>query len=123
MRVHTIWKTIIYRVANTKKNIKKTNNFQRENNHLTHSNSKQFTNTVKHKTHNTNTHIYRKAHKLQTTTIILNTTKVQEAIKQSKNNNSRSDTINIGHLKHIGPLGLTYLTINISLNNNIIPHT
>ena len=34
---------------------------------------------------------------------------VQEAIKQSKNNNSQSpDKLNIRHLKHIGPLGLAF---------------
>ena len=35
----------------------------------------------------------------------------QEAIKQSKNNNSQGpDKLNIRHLKHIGPLGLAFLT-------------
>ena len=35
------------------------------------------------------------------------------------------DKVNIRHLKHTGPLGLAYRTnmYNISLNNNIIPHT
>ena len=34
-----------------------------------------------------------------------------EAIKQSKNNNSQGpDKLNIRHLKHIGPLGLAFLT-------------
>ena len=36
---------------------------------------------------------------------------MQEAIKQSKNNNSQGpDKLNIMHLKHIGPLGLAFLT-------------
>ena len=88
--------------------------------------NKQFTNTVQHKTHNTNRHIGRKTHKLQNTNIALATTQAQATIKQSKNKNSTGpDEVNIRHLKHIGPLGLEYLTnmYNTSLNNNIIPHT
>ena len=57
--------------------------------------------------------------------IILTTTQVQEALKQSKNNNSQGpDKLNIRHLKHIGPLGLTFLTsmLKTALNTNIIPH-
>ena len=79
--------------------------------------NKQFTNTVKHKTHKTKSHIDRTHSKPQTTNITLTTT--------SKNNNSTGpDKVNIRHLKHIGPLGLAYLTnmYNTSLNNNIIPH-
>ena len=58
--------------------------------------------------------------------ITLTTSQVQEAIKQSKNNNSQGpDKLNIRHLKHIGPLGLTFLTsmFKTALNKNIIPHT
>ena len=54
------------------------------------------------------------------------TSQVQEAIKQSKNNNSQGpDKLNIRHLKHIGPLGLAFLTsmFKTALNKNIIPHT
>ena len=83
--------------------------------------NKQFTNTVKHKT---NRHIY--SNTLQISNITLTTIQVQVAIKQSKNNNyTGTDKVNIRHLKNIGPLGLAYLTnmYNISLNNNIIPHT
>ena len=55
-------------------------------------------------------HIDRKTLKLQTTNITLTTTQVQAAIKQSKNNNSTGpDKINIWHLTHTGPIGLTYL--------------
>ena len=56
----------------------------------------------------------------------LTTSHVQEAIKQSKNNNSQGpDKLNIRHLKHIGPLGLAFLTsmFKTALNKNIIPHT
>ena len=70
--------------------------------------TKQFTNTVKHATHKTNRSINRATHKIQGYNITLTTTLVQGAIKQSKNNNSQGpDKLNIKHLKHIGPLGLT----------------
>ena len=57
--------------------------------------------------------------------ITLTTTQVQEAIKQSKNNNSHGpDKLNIRHLKHIDPHGLAFLTsmLKTALNTNIIPH-
>ena len=57
--------------------------------------------------------------------ITLTTTHVQEAIKQTKNNDSHGpDKLNIRHLKHIGPLGLAFLTsmLKTALNTNIIPH-
>ena len=57
--------------------------------------------------------------------ITLTTTQVQEAIKQGKNNNSQGpDKLNIRHLKHIGLLGLVFLTSKLknALNTNIIPH-
>ena len=85
--------------------------------------NKQFTNTIKHKTKR---HFDRKTLKLQTSNITFTTTQVQAARKHIKNNNSTGpDKVNIRHLKHIGPLGLAYLTnmYNTSLNNNIIPHT
>ena len=42
----------------------------------------------------------------------LTTSQVQEAIKQSKNNNSQCpDKLNIRQLKHIGPLRLAFLTM------------
>ena len=88
--------------------------------------TKQFTNTVKHATHKTNRHINRATHNIQGYNITLTTSQVQEAIKQSKNNNSQgSDKLNIRHLKHIGPLGLAFLTsmFKTALNKNIIPHT
>ena len=58
-------------------------------------------------------------------TITLTTTQVQEAIQHSKNNNSVGpDNLSIRHLKHISPLGLTFLTsmYTAALNKNIIPH-
>ena len=60
------------------------------------------------------------------TTVTLTTSQVQDAIKQSKNNNSQGpDKLNIRHLKHIGSLGLSFLTsmFKTALKNNIIPHT
>ena len=59
-------------------------------------------------------------------TLTLTTSRVQEAIKRSKNNNSQGpDKLNIRHLKHMGPLGLAFLTsmFKTALNKNIIPHT
>ena len=50
------------------------------------------------------------------------TTQVQEAIKQSRNNRSQGpDKLNV---RHIGPLGLAFLTsmFKTALNTNIIPH-
>ena len=46
--------------------------------------------------------------------------------KKCKNNNSQGpDKLNIKHLKHIGPLGLAFLTsmFKTALNRNRIPHT
>ena len=93
--------------------------------HIANCFTKQFTNTVKHTTHKTNRHINRATHNIQGYNITLTTSQVQEAIKQSKNNNSQGpDKLNIRHLKHIGPLGLAFLTsmFKTALNKNIIPH-
>ena len=79
----------------------------------------------KHATHKTNRYTNRATHKIQGYNITLTTTQVQEAIKQGKNNNSQCpDKLTIRHLKHIGPLGLAFLTcmLKIALNTNIIPH-
>ena len=76
-------------------------------------------------THKTNRSINRATHKIQGYNITLTITQVQEAIKQSKNNNSQGpDKLNIRHLKHIGLLGLAFLTsmLKTALNTNIIPH-
>ena len=94
--------------------------------HIANCFTKQFTNTVNHATHKTNRLINRATHNIQGYTITLTTSQVQEAIKQSKNNNSQGpDKLNIRHLKHIGPLGLAFLTsmFKTALNKNIIPHT
>ena len=69
--------------------------------------------------------INRKTHKIQGYNITLTTNQVQEAIKQSRNNNSQGpDKQNIRHLKHIDPLGLAFLTsmLKTVLNTNKIPH-
>ena len=94
-------------------------------NHIANCFTKQFTNTVKHATHKTNRYTNRATHKTQGYNITLTTSQVQEAIKQSENNNSQGhDKLNIRHLKHIGPLGFAFLTsmLKTALNNNIIPH-
>ena len=76
--------------------------------------------------HDDTRHINRATHNIQGYNITLTTSQVQEAIKQSKNNNSQGpDKLNIRHLKHIGPLGLAFLTsmFKTALNKNILPHT
>ena len=88
--------------------------------------TKQFTNPVKHATHKTNRSIDRATQNIQGYNITLTTSQVQEAIKQSKYNNSQGpDKLNIRNLKHIGSLGLAFLTsmFKTALNKNIIPHT
>ena len=70
-------------------------------------------------------YINRATHKIQGYNITLTTTQVQEAIKQSQNNNSQGpDKLNIRHLKHIGPLRLAFLTsmLKTAPYTNIIPH-
>ena len=63
---------------------------------------KQFTNTVKHATHKTNKSIDRATQNIQGYNLTLTTSQVEDAIKQSKNNNSQGpDQLNIRHLKHI----------------------
>ena len=59
--------------------------------------------------HTKQTDLLTEQHK--TCNITLTTTQVQEAIHQSKNNNSQGpDKLNIRHLKYICPLGLAFLT-------------
>ena len=82
--------------------------------------------TTTHTKHIHNIHKHCQAHNTQGYNITLTTSRVQEAIKQSKNKNSQGpDKLNIRHLKHIGPLGLVFLTsmFKTALNKNIIPHT
>ena len=93
--------------------------------HIANCFTKQFTNTVKHATNKTNRYINRATQKIQQLNISLTTTQVQEVIKQCKNYNSHGpDKLNIKHLKHIGSLGLAFLTsmLKTALNTNIIPH-
>ena len=93
--------------------------------HIANGFTQQFTNTVKHATHKTNRYTNRETHKIQGYNITLTTIQVQEATKQGKNNNSQGpDKLSIRHLKHIGPLGLAFLTsmLKSALNTNIIPH-
>ena len=78
---------------------------------------------------NTTANSYQKTYALRSTlpktTFILTTSEISAAIRNSKNNNSTGpDGISIRHLKHIGPLGFTYLTntFNLALNTNTIPH-
>ena len=80
----------------------------------------------KHATDKTNRSIDRATQNIQGYNITLTTSHVQEAIKQSKNNNSQGpDKLNIRHLKLISPLGLAFFTsmFKTALNKNIIAHT
>ena len=128
---HTLWKTI-HGLSNRapphtlNTSITFNNKTATTPTHIANCFTKQFTDTVKHATHKTNRHINRATHNIQGYNITLTTSQVQEAIKQSKNNNSQGpDKLNIRHLKHIGPLGLAFLTsmFKTALNKNIIPHT
>ena len=128
---HTLWKTI-HGLSNRapphtlNTSITFNNKTATTPTHIANCFTKQFTNTVKHATHKTNRHINRATHNIQGYNITLTTSQVQEAIKQSKNNNSQGpDKLNIRHLKHIGPLGLAFLTsmFKTALNKNLIPHT
>ena len=116
-----------YIQQSTTTHTKHIHNIQQQNSNYTHTHCELFHQTIqKHATHKTNKHINRAAHNIQGYNITLTTSQVQEAIKQSKNNTSQCpDKLNIMHLKHIGPLGLTFLTnmFKTGLNKNIIPHT
>ena len=102
-------------------------NNQQQNSNYTQTHCKLFHQTInKHTTHKTNRHINRETHNIHGYNITFTTSQVQEAIKQSKNNNSQGpDKRNIRHLKHIGCLGLAFLTsmFKTALNKNIILHT
>ena len=114
----------IQQSTSTSTHTKHIHNIQQQNSNHPQTNCELFHEIIhKHATHR---YINRATHKIQGHHITLTTTQVQEAIKQSKNNNSHGpDKLNIRHLKHIGLLGLTYLTsmLKTALNTNIIPHT
>ena len=127
---HTLWKTV-KNLSNKKMHINKNHTISFNNKpsvtstQIANSFNKQFTNTVPHTSNKTNRKIDKQVHKLPKTTFILTTSEISAAIRNSKNNNSTGpDGISIRHLKHIGPLGLTYLTntFNLALNTNTIPH-
>ena len=128
---HTLWKTI-HGLSNRapphtlNTSITFNNKISTIPKHIANCFTKQFTNTVKHATHKTNRHINRATHNIQGYNITLTTSQVQDPIKQSKNSNSHGpEKLNITHLKHIGPLGLAFITsmFKTALNKNIIPHT
>ena len=113
---HTLWKTIHGLSNRTPPHTLNTsitfnNKIATTPKHIANCFTKQFTDTVKHTTHKTNRHFNRATHNIQGYNITLTISQVQEAIKQSKNNNSQGpDKLNIRHLKHIGPLGLAFHT-------------
>ena len=121
-----IWKEHTWSIQqSTTIRTKHIHNIQQQNSNYTHTHCELFHQTI-HATHKTNRHINRATHNIQGYNITLTTSQVLEAIKQSKNNNSQGpDKLNIRHLKHIGPLGLAFLTsmFKNALNKNIIPHT
>ena len=87
-------------------------NIQHQNSNYTQTHCELFHQTI---------HIHYQTHNIQGYNITLTTSQVQEAIKQSKNNNSQGpDKLNIRHLKHIGPIGLAILTsmFKTALNKN-----
>ena len=91
---------------------------------LSNSSIDELTNTPKHIVFSPNT--VHRTQNIQGYNITFTTSQVQEALKQSKNNNSQGpDKLIIRHLKHIDPLGLTFLMnmFKTALNKNIIPHT
>ena len=97
-------------------------NIEQQNNKHTQTYCELFHQTI----HKTNRSINRETQNIQGHNITLTTSHVQEAIKQSKNSNSQGpDKLNIRHTKHIGPLGLLFITsmFKTALNKNIIPHT
>ena len=91
---HTLWKTI-HGLSNRAPphtlctSITFNNKIATVPKHIANCFTKQFTNTVKHATHKTNRHTNRETHNIQGYNITLTTSQVQEAIKQSKNNNSQ----------------------------------
>ena len=130
-KTHIIWKTIhglFNRAPPTTHNNSITFNNKIANTpkHIGNCFTKQFKNIAKHATHKSNRSIDRATQNIQGYNITLTISQVQEAIKQSKNNNSQGpDKLNIRHLKHIGPLGLAFLTsmFKTALNKNLIPLT
>ena len=81
----------------------------------------------KHSSHKTNRSIDRAVHKLPKYTITLTnpSPRGNTIIQHSKNNNSVGpDNLSIRHLKHIGPLGLTFLTsmYTAALTKTLAPH-
>ena len=125
---HSIWNTM-HGLSNRAPPTTHTNSITFNNTitntptHIANSFPKQFTNPVKHATHKTNRSIDRSTQNIQGYNITRTTSHVQEAIKQSKNNNSQSpDKLNIRHLLHIGSLGLPFPT-KTALFKNIIAHT
>ena len=109
---HTLEDHTWYIQQSTTTHTKHIHNIQQQNSNYTQTHCELFHQTIhKHTTHKTNIHINRETHTIQGYNITLTTSQVQEAIKQCKNNNSLgSDKRNIRRLKHIGPLGLAFLT-------------
>ena len=100
---------------------------QQNNNKHTKTSCELFHQTIhKYATHKTNRSINKATQNIQGYNITLTTSHVQEAIKQSRNNNSQGpDKLNIRHQNLIRSLGLAFLTrmFKTALHKNIILHT
>ena len=122
---HILWKTI-QGLSGISTHTKHSHGIQQQNSNHTKTYCELFHQTIrKHAAHKTDRYTNRTPHKVQGYSITLTITQVQEAIKQSINNNSQGpDKLNIRHLRHIGPIGLAFLTsmLKTALNTNIIPH-
>jgi len=85
----------------------------------------QFTHIIPHKTQHVNRSIDRHIKHLKPDTdFTLSEQEITTAIANSNTNKSTGpDNINIQHLKHLGPVAITYLTnlFNLSLSRNHIP--
>ena len=103
LNTHTIWKTIHGLSNRTPPHT--LNTFITFNNKIATTPKHIRCNNSQTRNTQINRHINRATHNIQGYNITLTTSQVQEAIKQSKNNNSQGpDKLNIRHLKHIGPL-------------------
>jgi hypothetical protein len=127
---HILWKTIAG-LSNKRppqlynRTIKFNNKTAITNKDIAESFTKQFVNSTIHKTHRRNRQTDKKIKRMTGDPITITNEHTVDAIRQTKNNNSTGpDKINIKHLKHLGPLAVSYLTtiLNLALNNNTIPY-
>src|SRR5688572_32876226 len=88
--------------------------------------NKQFVSTIQHATKTTNRKVDKHTKTLSSNPIHITATQGFDAIPKSSNNNSTGpDHINMRHLKHLGPLAISYITAihNLAVNLNIPQQT